>query len=236
MSSIGGRSCEIIIKEKTPLSREVVCFQMLDFETSNKLEVSKSNSWKISSFSKTTSLQREPFLTMFYTINLSPLLVTVSVAAKAIVIRRIRFVYWTSPLTAASSSWLPTPLAVWPRSLGRPTHSKIICALYWHLQKYCSPTCHRVQKQDIRKTEGLFIQHKYSFLVSSFYFSCLFLNNYFVMKRHLARAVLFDEWYLANTPHPKSRQCHRQATHTLGSDSDSEIWERGSGGPVYGQC
>ena len=30
--------------EKTPLSHEVVCFQMLDFETSNsKYEVSKSN-------------------------------------------------------------------------------------------------------------------------------------------------------------------------------------------------
>ena len=35
-------------EKKTPLSQEVVCFQMLDFETSNsKLEVSKSNSWKI---------------------------------------------------------------------------------------------------------------------------------------------------------------------------------------------
>ena len=55
-----------------PWSHEVVCFQMLDFETSNsKSEVSKSNSWKITSFSKTTSLQRELFLTMFYTINLS---------------------------------------------------------------------------------------------------------------------------------------------------------------------
>ena len=49
---------------------------MLDFETSNsKLEVSKSNSLKITSFSKTMSLQRELFLTMFYTINLFPLLV-----------------------------------------------------------------------------------------------------------------------------------------------------------------
>ena len=58
------------MKEKTPLSHEVVCFQMLDFETSNsKSEVSKSNSWKITSFSKTTSLQREPFLTMFYIIT-----------------------------------------------------------------------------------------------------------------------------------------------------------------------
>ena len=66
------------MKEKTPLSHKVVCFQMLDFETSNsKSEVSKSNSMKITSFSKTSSLRREPFLTMFYTINLSPLLVTI---------------------------------------------------------------------------------------------------------------------------------------------------------------
>ena len=43
-------SCDITMKEKTPLSREVVCFQMLDFATSSsKSEVSKS------SFSKTTS-------------------------------------------------------------------------------------------------------------------------------------------------------------------------------------
>ena len=64
-------------RKKSPLSHGVVCFQMLDFETSNsKSEVSKSNSWEITSFSKTMALQREPFLTMFYTINLSPLLVT----------------------------------------------------------------------------------------------------------------------------------------------------------------
>ena len=65
------------MKEKTPLSHEVVCVLMVDFETSSsKLEVFKSNSWKITSFSKTMALQREPFLTMFYTINLSPLLAT----------------------------------------------------------------------------------------------------------------------------------------------------------------
>ena len=65
------------MKEKTPLSHEVVCFQMLDFETSNsKPEVSKSNSWEITSFSKTMLLQWEPFLTMCYTIKLFPLLVT----------------------------------------------------------------------------------------------------------------------------------------------------------------
>ena len=50
---------------------------MLDFEISNsRSEVSESKWWKIASFSKTKLLQREPFLTMFYTINLSPLLVT----------------------------------------------------------------------------------------------------------------------------------------------------------------
>ena len=38
-------------------------------------EVSKSNSWKISSTSKTSSFQKELFFTMFYTINLSPWLV-----------------------------------------------------------------------------------------------------------------------------------------------------------------
>ena len=44
-------------KKKKTVSHEVVCFQMLDFETSNsKLEVAKSNSWKITSLSKTSSL------------------------------------------------------------------------------------------------------------------------------------------------------------------------------------
>ena len=78
--SMARRSCEILMKEKntldTPLSHEVVCFQMLDFETSNsKSEVLKSSLLKITSFLKTTPLQRELFLVMFYTINLSPLLV-----------------------------------------------------------------------------------------------------------------------------------------------------------------
>ena len=45
---------------------------MLDFKTStSNSEVLKSNSWKITSSSKTTLLQREPFLTKFYTINSS---------------------------------------------------------------------------------------------------------------------------------------------------------------------
>ena len=51
---------EGIMEKKTPLSREVVCFQMLDFETQkSKSEVLKSKSWKINSFSKTTSLHAE---------------------------------------------------------------------------------------------------------------------------------------------------------------------------------
>ena len=45
LNSIGRRSCEIIMEEKTPLSQEFVCFQVLDFETSkSNFEVSKSNS------------------------------------------------------------------------------------------------------------------------------------------------------------------------------------------------
>ena len=70
------------MEEKTPLSHEVVRFQMLYFGTLNSnSEISESNSifkWKISSFSKTTLLQsielyvqRESFLTLFYTINSS---------------------------------------------------------------------------------------------------------------------------------------------------------------------
>ena len=60
---------EKIMKEKTPFSHEVVCFHMLDFETSHsKSEVSKSNSWKITSFSKTTSIHN----VLYY----QPLLIT----------------------------------------------------------------------------------------------------------------------------------------------------------------
>ena len=62
------------MNDKTPMSHEVVCFQMLDFETSKSYsEVSKSNSWKITSFSVTSEGADS---NMFYTTNLSPLLVT----------------------------------------------------------------------------------------------------------------------------------------------------------------
>ena len=47
---------------------------MVDFETSSsKSELLKSNSWKIPSFSKTMALQRELFLTMFYTYQPLPI-------------------------------------------------------------------------------------------------------------------------------------------------------------------
>ena len=66
---------------KTPMSHEVVSFQMLDFGTSKSNSgVSKSNSnilvenYFLSR--KLRNFQREPFLTMFYTINSSPLVVT----------------------------------------------------------------------------------------------------------------------------------------------------------------
>ena len=80
LSSIGRWSCEIIMKEKTPLPPEVVCFiplrwlisrpQILNLRSQNLIR------GKLLFFSKTMSLHREPFLTMFYAINLSPLLVT----------------------------------------------------------------------------------------------------------------------------------------------------------------
>ena len=92
LSSIGRRSCKIIMKEKTPLSRAVVCFQMLDFDTSiSNSEGSKSNTWKTIYFSKTTLLQREPFLTMFYTIISSPLLVTKYVFMLAILLSNYQY-------------------------------------------------------------------------------------------------------------------------------------------------
>ena len=71
LESICYRSCKKMIKEKTPLLYEFVCFQ---------LGKKRLLSWReITSFSKTTSLQRESFPTMLYTINSSPMLVTKSV-------------------------------------------------------------------------------------------------------------------------------------------------------------
>ena len=68
---------------------------MLDFKTSSsKSEVSKLNSWKITSFSKSMALQGELFLTMFYTINLSPLLVTEKDFMLIIILREAFYHYY----------------------------------------------------------------------------------------------------------------------------------------------
>ena len=68
--NIGRQSCQI--KKHRLVTR--IC--ALSVGTSNsKSKVSKSSSWKVTSFLKNTLLQREPFLTMFYT-NSSPFLVT----------------------------------------------------------------------------------------------------------------------------------------------------------------
>ena len=55
------------MKEKTTLCREVVCFKILDFETSSSnSEVSKLNSWKFNSFSKTTLLGAVSYNVLYY--------------------------------------------------------------------------------------------------------------------------------------------------------------------------
>ena len=57
-----GRICVLSDRNKRLLARSLLLFE-----------------WEITSFSKTTLLQRESFPTMFYTINSSPVLVTKSV-------------------------------------------------------------------------------------------------------------------------------------------------------------
>ena len=75
--NIGRRSCEIgVQEEKKPCHTKLFAFRLVFGTSLSNAEVSISNSWKITSFSKTTLFQRGLFLTMFYTINSSPLLVT----------------------------------------------------------------------------------------------------------------------------------------------------------------
>ena len=77
LSSIDCRSCEITMKEKTTLSHEVVCFLKLDFETSNsKSEVSEIKFMENYFLLENYVTSEGAFLTMFCTINLSPLLIT----------------------------------------------------------------------------------------------------------------------------------------------------------------
>ena len=61
-NTLVGRICVLSDRNKRLLARSRLLFQ-----------------WEITSFSKLLLLQREPFLTMFYTINSSPMLVTKSV-------------------------------------------------------------------------------------------------------------------------------------------------------------
>ena len=66
--SIGRRSCKRKIeKKKNTLVAQVVCLQMLDFETSAEFSNSIQNILVRKYFLPKT--QREPFLTMFYTTN-----------------------------------------------------------------------------------------------------------------------------------------------------------------------
>ena len=75
LSSIGCWSCDRDNNgRKNPCHTKLCAFRCLISKSNS--EVTKSNSQKITSFSKTTLLQRELFLIMFYTIKSSPLLVT----------------------------------------------------------------------------------------------------------------------------------------------------------------
>ena len=74
-------------EKKTPLSHKLCafCFQMLEFRNLSWGLKFKLNSW-VNFFSKTTLLQREPFLTLFYTINSYPFLTTKSVFKLTIIL------------------------------------------------------------------------------------------------------------------------------------------------------
>ena len=66
---------EIVMEEKTPLSLEVVCFQMLGFGTSkSNSEVSKSNSFLENFVTLEGAVSYN--VNVFYYINSSPSLVT----------------------------------------------------------------------------------------------------------------------------------------------------------------
>ena len=63
LNSIGRRSCEIInifVTRSCVLSNT----QFRDLRSQNQIQIFQ---WKVTSFSKTTLIQREPFLTTFYT-------------------------------------------------------------------------------------------------------------------------------------------------------------------------
>ena len=77
LCSIGHQSCEITMNEKHPGHTKLCAIRCLILRPQTLtwgLEIKFVEKLLLSR--KTTLLQREPFLTMFYIINLSPLLVT----------------------------------------------------------------------------------------------------------------------------------------------------------------
>ena len=74
-------------KGKKNLVSQVVCIQMFELETSAEVSIEVNSSPRcnselhlgeeFTSLTKTTLLQMEPFLTMFFTINILPMLVTI---------------------------------------------------------------------------------------------------------------------------------------------------------------
>ena len=71
------QSCKKNLNQRTPLLHKFVCFHMLDKGFRPEVFLTfKYFCEKVAPFSKTTLLQRESFLTWFYTINSSLLLIT----------------------------------------------------------------------------------------------------------------------------------------------------------------
>ena len=117
-------------ERKTPLSHEVVYFQMLDFGTSkSNSEVSKSNSnicvEKYFFLKKTTLFQREPFL-MFYTINSAPLFVTKLVVMLTIILIKYHQcpVHLSIDHFSCNAKWL-TPLYMTRYKSSQPFQSPL---------------------------------------------------------------------------------------------------------------
>ena len=73
------QTCNRITTEISPLLHKFVCFHPRRLIKGYRPEVFywiKIFEWETTSFSRTTILQREPFLTVFRTVHSSPLLVT----------------------------------------------------------------------------------------------------------------------------------------------------------------
>ena len=78
LNSTCRRSCERIVGKNTPLSHKLCAFRCLNWrpQLRSRIKFKYLNEFFIFFFSKTMFLQREPFPTMFYTTNSSPLVFT----------------------------------------------------------------------------------------------------------------------------------------------------------------